>query len=309
MKIGYGRSRVIWYVILGGAVGAFLVGIHDVLEHFIPGYHNLLLAILVPVFVAGMAILAWRENSLYQWGNRMDQARKRVNELMISTTAPKSLTPSFEDPSLDTCWQRLSCDRQDCPVYGLEHARCWLIAGTFCRGQAQGKFAPKLKDCRLCEVYQAATGDPVQEITENFYFMGYLLSEREEQLEKAFEDARNRSEKLAGLVSLSAAALSSVHLSEMMQNLLESAASFVGADFGLVSLVDANGESLAARVTYGLQPDATARLSMRVGQGIIGQASPVATSRWPRTLLPTAVSPTSTSSRSTPGRLSACRWY
>ncbi len=192
LKIGYGRSRVIWYVILGGAVGA----------------------ILVPVFAAGMAILAWRENSLYQWGNRMDQARKRVNELMMSATAPKSLTPSFEDPSLDTCWKRLSCDKEDCPTYGLEHARCWLIAGTFCRGQAQGKFAPKLKDCRLCEVYQAATGDPAQEITENFYFMGYLLSEREEQLEKAYEDARNRSEKLAGLVSLPAAALSSVHLSE-----------------------------------------------------------------------------------------------
>ncbi|MHB1325036.1 MAG: diguanylate cyclase [Thermoleophilia bacterium] len=272
MKISYGRSRVIWYVIIGGGIGFLLLGLHDVLERSIAGYHNWVLIVLVPIFAAGMALLAYRENLAYQWGSRLDEARQRVNELMYGAITQKSRIPSFEDRWLDTCWQRLNCDKEDCPAHGLEHSRCWLIAGTFCRGQVQGKFARKLKDCRLCEVYQAATADPVQEITENFYAMNYLLSEREEQLETAYGEARTRSEKLAGLVSLSEAALSSVHLLEMMQNLLESAASFVGADFGLVSMADATGEILAAQVTYGLQPAAHAKLSTRVGEGIIGRA-------------------------------------
>jgi len=272
MKIGYGRARVIWFIILGAAGGAILALVHSYLQEQTPRYHNMVLLILAPLFAAIMALLAIRENSLFKWGSRMDQARQRVNELMLDATAKRSHTPAFEDQSFGTCWRRLGCDKEDCPAYGLEHARCWLIAGTFCRGQVQGQFARKLKDCRLCEVYQAATADPVQEITENFYAMNYLLGEREDQLEKAYQEARNRSEKLAGLVSLSEAALSSVHLNEMLQNLLSSASSFVGADFGFVSLADSAGESLSARVTIGLPPEAAARLASQAGEGIIGQA-------------------------------------
>jgi len=271
MKIGYGRNRIIWYIFFGAAGGVLLGILHYTLERTLPDYHDWILGIIIPILAGVMALLALRENSVYEWGSRMDQARQRVNELMLGATG-KTRTPAFEEPNLKTCWQHLGCDKEDCPAYGLEHARCWLIAGTFCRGQVQGKFARKLKDCRLCEVYQSATADPVQEITENFYAMNYLLGEREEQLEKAYEEARNRGEKLAGLVSLSEAALSSVHLKELMQNLLESAASFVGADFGMVYLVDASGENLNATVTYGLQPSAATRLMSRVGEGIIGQA-------------------------------------
>jgi len=272
LKIGYGRNRIIWYVVIGAAAGAILALEDALLENAQPGAHNWILAILIPIFAGGMALLALRENSLFQWGSRLDESRKRVNELMFSATANKRRSTTFEQESLDTCWKRLGCDKEDCPACGLEHSRCWLIAGTFCRGQVQGKIARKLKDCRLCEIYQSATADPVQEITENFYAMNYLLSEREEQLEQAYGEARTRSEKLAGLVSLSEAALSTVHLSEMMQNLLESAASFVGADFGLVFLSDAASENLTAQASYGLQAGASARLATRVGEGIIGQA-------------------------------------
>ena len=272
MKIGYGRSRVIWYIVFGGAAGAFLAGAHSVLQFYFPVYHYWMLLLLIPIFAGVMALLAVRENAVYEWGDRMDKARLRINELMQSATLRKTRTPEFQEPSLATCWQRLGCDQTECPAYGLEHARCWLIAGTFCRGKVQGKFARKLKDCRLCEVYRAATADPVQEITETFYAMNYLLGEREDQLEKAYSEARVRGEKLAGLVSLSEAALSTVHLSKLMQNLLESAASFVGADFGVVSLAEASGESLSVRVSYGLPLADSAKLSTRTGEGIIGQA-------------------------------------
>ncbi len=245
---------------------------HFIIEKVNPSLDTWILIVLIPVFAVVMALLALRENAVYQWGSRLDDARMRVNELMRGSTARKSRSIALEDPSLCTCWDTLGCDKTDCPAFGLEHARCWLIAGTFCRGKVQGKFARKLQDCRLCEVYKAATADPVKEITENFYAMNYLLGEREEQLEKAYRDAKNRSEKLAGLVSLSEAALSSVHLSEMMQNLLGSAASFVGADFGVVSLADPAGEVLAVGAIYGLQPESQAQLTMRAGEGIIGRA-------------------------------------
>ncbi|MHB8859737.1 MAG: sensor domain-containing diguanylate cyclase [Thermoleophilia bacterium] len=272
MKIGYGRNRIIWYIVFGGAAGAFLAGAHSVLQYYFPVYHYYILLLLIPILAGVMALLAMRENAIFEWGDRMDRTRLRVNDLMQGAIIRKTRTPEFQDPSLATCWQRLGCDQAECPAYGLEHTRCWLIAGTFCRGQVQGKFARKLKDCRLCEVYQAAAADPVQEITENFYAMNYLLGEREDQLEKAYSAARVRGEKLAGLVSLSEAALSTVHLSELMQNLLESAASFVGADFGVVSLADASGENLSVRVSYGLPLADSAKLSTKAGEGIIGQA-------------------------------------
>ncbi|MBI5869360.1 MAG: diguanylate cyclase [Actinobacteria bacterium] len=272
MKIGYGRNRIIWYVVIGAVAGTILTFEDVLLDNLLPGSHNWVMAILIPIFAGGMALLAIRENSLFQWGHRLDESRKRVNELMLSATANKRRSATFEQESLATCWKQLGCDKEDCPAFGLEHSRCWLIAGTFCRGQVQGKFARKLKDCRLCEIYKAATADPVQEITENFYAMNYLLGEREEQLEQAYGEARTRSEKLAGLVSLSEAALSTVHLSEMMQKLLESAASFVGADFGLVFLSDTASENLTAQASYGLQSGASARMATRVGEGVIGQA-------------------------------------
>ena len=272
MNLGYGKSRIVWYGFTGALSAVVILLGHDVLESFAPRYHNWVLTfILVPIFAAGMALLARRENSVYLWGSSLDKARSRVNELMLGATK-KSQATSFSDPSLATCWQYLSCDKEDCPAYGEEHSRCWLIAGTFCRGQVQGKFAKKLKDCRLCDVYKQATTDPVEEITENFYAMNYLLGEREEQLQKAYEEARARSEKLAGLVSLSEATLSSMHLSELLQNLLESAASFVGADFGWVSLTDQSGEKLVARATYGLEPGAVSALTYKVGEGIVGRA-------------------------------------
>ncbi len=270
--IGFGRTRVIAYCIWGAAAGALLAGAHLLLDLYARPYHYWILLVLIPALGAGMALLARRENDVYEWGSKMDAARNRVNDLMREAVARKQWVPAFQSPDLATCWRELGCGQEDCPAYGQEHARCWLIAGTFCRGEVQGKFAKKLEDCRLCPVFRKANRDPVREMTENFYAMTYLLGEREEQLEKAYQEARSRSEKLAGLVALSEAALSSFHLNELLQNLLVSAASFAGADMGCVSLADGSGENLVARVTYGLAPGAAGKLTERVGEGILGRA-------------------------------------
>jgi GAF domain-containing protein len=53
---------------------------------------------------------------------------------------------------------------------------------------------------------------------------------------------------------------------------LDSAAAFAGADMGFVSLVDADGEDLVARVTFGVAAGTSGKLTTKVGEGIIGRA-------------------------------------
>jgi len=31
---------------------------------------------------------------------------------------------------------------------------CWVVAGTFCKGEVQGSFAQKYKNCEKCDFYQ-----------------------------------------------------------------------------------------------------------------------------------------------------------
>lgn len=272
MLFGHGRTRVLYYFIVGAVLGSIVVFGHELLNERIPRFHILLLMPIVALIALVMAMFGRSENRLYERNVRLEAARERVNELMLGVAGRRSRAGGFTDPALCTCWEQLGCDKEDCPAYGQEHARCWLIAGTFCRGQVQGQFARKLKDCRLCEVYQKATLDPVDEITENFLAMNYLLSENEERLEESYKEARDRSEKLAGLVSLSEAALSSVHLNELLENLLESAASLVGGDIGFVSLADSSGKHLTARVSFGFKLGEAAELSEQVNESLIGKA-------------------------------------
>ena len=103
MNIGYGKSRIIGYVIIGTLVGTILTGLHLFLERYSPAYHELILAIIIPIAAGGMALLAHRENAVYEWGSRLDAARKRVNELMMNAVAEKQWTHTFEAPALATC--------------------------------------------------------------------------------------------------------------------------------------------------------------------------------------------------------------
>ncbi len=73
------------------------------------------------------------------------------------------------------CWEFKRCGRQPqgphvkemglCPASteesldgthdGVNSGRaCWVVSGTFCKGQVQGAFAQKFKNCELCDFYQ-----------------------------------------------------------------------------------------------------------------------------------------------------------
>ncbi len=71
-----------------------------------------------------------------------------------------------DNPKIIRCWERLGCDRTDCPAYG--RLRCWSIAGTSCHGEVQGRFAQKIGDCRECVVYKESCGDDIGELIEIF---------------------------------------------------------------------------------------------------------------------------------------------
>jgi PPM family protein phosphatase len=71
------------------------------------------------------------------------------------------------------CWEIMKCGREKdkasgidpCPVFLNKDLRshnegeyagrvCWLVAGTFCKGELQGSFAQKQSSCKSCEFYK-----------------------------------------------------------------------------------------------------------------------------------------------------------
>ena len=72
------------------------------------------------------------------------------------------------------CWEFKNCGRQPggahvrdlglCPAAkeerldgihgGMNAGRaCWVVGGTFCKGEVQGSFAQKFKSCEVCDFY------------------------------------------------------------------------------------------------------------------------------------------------------------
>ena len=81
------------------------------------------------------------------------------------------------------CWEIKQCKEQDCPAYMSACDRCWLIAGTLCGGEVQGKFALKYKKCSECDVYKGAVlKDPMSEIHEHIVTLVHNLKTKQEDL-------------------------------------------------------------------------------------------------------------------------------
>ncbi len=72
------------------------------------------------------------------------------------------------------CWEVENCGREPgggktqelgvCPattesrLHGVHEGKnagraCWVVAGTFCRGEVQGEFASKSHNCTQCDFY------------------------------------------------------------------------------------------------------------------------------------------------------------
>jgi diguanylate cyclase (GGDEF)-like protein/PAS domain S-box-containing protein len=64
------------------------------------------------------------------------------------------------------CWEYFQCDERDCPILkSRKLTRCWLISGTHCRNEIQGKFIEKIEMCLKCKVFKANMDIPAVEKT------------------------------------------------------------------------------------------------------------------------------------------------
>lgn len=91
------------------------------------------------------------------------------------------------------CWEFKRCGRQPggaavhdkgiCPATtekrldgthdGVNAGRaCWVVAGTLCKGEVQGSFAQKYKNCERCDFYQKVK----EEEFPKFKFSAVLLN-------------------------------------------------------------------------------------------------------------------------------------
>jgi len=50
------------------------------------------------------------------------------------------------------CRDFFKCEKKECPAFSTESLECWLVTGTQCRDEIQGRFADKLEMCFSCGV-------------------------------------------------------------------------------------------------------------------------------------------------------------
>ena len=83
------------------------------------------------------------------------------------------------------CWIKRQCREENCPAYENECGRCWLIAGTMCGGEPQGKFIEKYGSCTECDLYKDVIGDDrVSKLRELVIALIHSLRLRQQELKE-----------------------------------------------------------------------------------------------------------------------------
>src|SRR3990172_10733356 len=86
------------------------------------------------------------------------------------------------------CWELFKCDKKKCPVHKSKSLRCWLISGTHCRDEIQGKFIEKMEMCLECKVFSAnmdisAMKETIRSVNKQFREFSKLVRKRDKELE------------------------------------------------------------------------------------------------------------------------------
>jgi len=158
------------------------------------------LACLVAGFAVGSFCFLLVKVTLYERNRllasqkaELEVAKERFSTLTYRAIETQNWEVSFEDSSIPSCWETKKCTASACPVYGREHIRCWLIAGTYCGGEIQGQFAHKLGNCSCCEVYQEAVQhNPINEIGENFNSLMLAVKQKQDLLESVNAELKDK---------------------------------------------------------------------------------------------------------------------
>lgn len=150
------------------------------------------------------------------------QLRKKMLKLQEG-----NLNVEIENKNLLRCWERLECNKRECPAYGSKELRCWLIAGTFCREGIGSEFAKKLGDCRKCVVYKESCGDEIGELKEGFNIM---VSNLRYNLKK-LEEANREKERVGRFAILGEMSARVAHEIKNPLNAIEGAAAYISKNF------------------------------------------------------------------------------
>jgi signal transduction histidine kinase len=107
------------------------------------------------------------------------------------------------------CWEVFKCDKKKCPVYESRTLNCWLIPGTHCRNEIQGKFLEKIEMCLECEPFKAnmdvdSMAETLKVVNAQLTEFRRMVDERDRELEGAsMELALGLSEVFEGLKEIS----------------------------------------------------------------------------------------------------------
>jgi HAMP domain-containing protein len=94
------------------------------------------------------------------------------------------------------CWEYYQCHERDCPVLkSKKSVRCWLISGTHCRNEIQGKFLEKIEKCLRCKVFKANMDVPAMEKT--MIVLKHQFKEYRQELETRDRELETTSMDLA----------------------------------------------------------------------------------------------------------------
>ncbi|NTV12640.1 MAG: PhnD/SsuA/transferrin family substrate-binding protein [Desulfobulbaceae bacterium] len=137
-------------------------------------------------------------------------ALDQLAKLLDLVIQENDLSVRFENPNLQSCREVMHCSHAECTCYASDNVRCWLIAGTYCGGKAQGAYVDKFGTCAECPVYLHAVADPVYMIGESFNNMMHILEVQHLNLEKAYDELKTaqatilQQEKMASVGQLAA---------------------------------------------------------------------------------------------------------
>lgn len=107
--------------------------------------------------------------------HEIEQFIKASIESSVSSYEWGALLGEFETPR---CWKLKNCTKRQCPSFGNEDYRCWLLAGTLCNGEVQGEFASKYQSCLECDVFKVIHDEPLRSIYANVDILIYHLQSR-----------------------------------------------------------------------------------------------------------------------------------
>jgi signal transduction histidine kinase len=86
------------------------------------------------------------------------------------------------------CWEVLKCNDKECPVYKAKELNCWLISGTHCHNEIQGKFLEKMEMCLQCGPFlnnmdSSSLAMTLNVVNEQFLAFRKMVDERDRELE------------------------------------------------------------------------------------------------------------------------------